>query len=146
MILNLHVRLAVGGGIESTVRSWMVVAMQAVCTRSLCTGLPPPRPGAVVNLTAIPDTDQGSVTLQWNRPLANGDRVTGYDIRFKPVGANHYELRNVTSGCLTVTLRPEDGVTPLSMCNFDVAARINEVLGQWTGLIQYVGKLKKVHT
>ena len=114
----------------------------------LCTANPPPRPGAVVNLTAALDPDHGAVTLQWSQPLSNGNRVTGYDIRFKQVGADHYTpLRTVPSDCLTVRLRPEDGIAPLSRCNFDVRARINEVVGQWSGLIQYVGEpLEQVHT
>jgi len=114
----------------------------------LCTANPPPRPGAVVNLRAALDPDHGAVTLQWSQPLSHGNRVTGYDIRFKQVGADHYtQLPTVPSDCLTVRLRPEDGVAPLSRCNFDVRARINEVAGQWSGLIQYVGEpLEQVHT
>lgn len=56
-------------------------------------------PGQVVNLTAVQDATTGSVTLQWVAPMYNGDQVTSYDVRFKPVDAAHYTYERVGVFC-----------------------------------------------
>ena len=89
---------------------------------------------------AMQDAECAAITLQWDPPLLNGERVTGYDIRFKPVSADHYSFQTASTDVLSITLRPSDGVVPLCQCNFEVRARIHEVVGEWRRLIEYVGK------
>ena len=43
-----------------------------------------------MNLSATQDPAEASVTLHWETPTNNGDQVTSYDVRFKPVDAAHY--------------------------------------------------------
>ncbi|CAI8031617.1 hypothetical protein GBAR_LOCUS17946 [Geodia barretti] len=97
-------------------------------------------PGAVVGLTAIQDAVSGSVTLRWVPPMERGDDVTSYDVRFKPVGAAHYTYAPPVDdlGRLEITLTRTDGLPPLTHCNFDVRAKINENPGPWGGLVQFV--------
>ena len=72
------------------------VCLSSCLVVSCCAATPlSPSPGQVVNLTAIQDASSASVTLQWVPPMHNGDLVTSYDVRFKPVGAAHYTYKTV---------------------------------------------------
>jgi hypothetical protein len=97
-------------------------------------------PGPVVGLTAIQDAISGSVTLRWVPPMEHGDDVTSYDVRFKPVGAAHYTYAPPVGdlGRLEITLTRTDGLPPLTHCNFDVRAKINETPGPWGGMVQFI--------
>lgn len=108
-------------------------------------------PGQVLNLTAIQDASTGSLTLYWLAPMFNGDLVTSYDVRFKPVGEAKYKwLEPLGVGALqnspdnhyqlSITVGRSDGLTPLTRCNFEVRAKIHETAGTWSTVIKYIGQ------
>lgn len=103
-----------------------------------------------MNLTAIQEADTGSVTLYWLAPTYDGDRVTSYDVRFKAFDEAHYKyltpvgvgpLQNSSDNLyqLSMTVSQSDGLIPLTRCNFEVRARVQDTAGSWNEVVHFVG-------
>ena len=100
-------------------------------------------PGQVQNLRSTLDTDQLSLTLNWDKPknaMTAGD-VSTYEIRFWPsniVNAkNNYSsiMETTTSICLT----RKSGLQPLTKYDFEVRVRNADRKGEWSTVSEYIG-------
>lgn len=101
--------------------------------------------GEVQNLTATlqPNHDSESetfVVLQWDAPSKDTeDKITAYDIRFRPDGEDAYCEESVDGSSRIILLTKSSGIKTLTTYNFEVRARIEVAEGRWKAVSQYIG-------
>ena len=101
-------------------------------------------PGQVQNLRSTLDTDQLSLTLNWDKPknvTTAGDAST-YEIRFWP--SNNVTARNNYSSIIETTdtnvcLTRKSGLQPLTKYDFEVRVRNADRKGEWSTVSEYIG-------
>lgn len=103
--------------------------------------------GEVRNLTATlqPNHESESetfVVLQWDAPSKDTeDKITAYDIRFRPDGEDAYCEESVDGCNRMILLTKSSGIKPLTTYSFEVRARIEVAEGKWKAVLQYIGTL-----
>ena len=103
------------------------------------------KPGEVQNLRSTLNTNEASLTLNWDQPnnvITAGD-VTAYDIRFiisgNGGGNNYYSIMTVNAPARSIHLTRESGLKPLTKYSFEVRARNFHCQGEWSCISTYIG-------
>ena len=103
------------------------------------------KPGEVQNLRSTLNTNEASLTLNWDQPnnvITAGD-VTAYDIRFEASGIaggnSCYSMMTVNEPARSILLTRESGLKPLTNYTLEVRARNFHCKGEWKCISQYIG-------
>ena len=99
------------------------------------------KPSPVRNLRVDVNAENASVTLHWDPPGNASDGyvcITSYDVRFKlSDNSDTYNSRNIDS--TSIHLTRTCGLKPLMKYDFEVRARSNDEVGEYTLVVAFIG-------
>ena len=96
------------------------------------------KPSPVRNLRVDVNADNASATLYWDPPGDGNVCTTSYDVRFKlSDNSDTYNSRNIDS--TSIHLTQTCGLKPLMKYDFEVRARSNDEVGEYTLVVAFIG-------